>query len=86
MPQGPPLGHIELLANALKSGDASQIAAALSVVVRAQGLVRIAEEAGISRMSLYKNVENKSGLRLSTLLRVLNALGYRLTVERLPNG
>lgn len=45
------------------------------------GLGKIAEDAGISRESLYRALSPKGNPTLNTLLAVLGAVGMRLSVE-----
>jgi probable addiction module antidote protein len=70
----------ELIADALESGDAATIAAALGVVARARGMAEVAREAGVTRASLYKALSEKGDPQLTTLLGVIKALGLKLTV------
>jgi probable addiction module antidote protein len=69
----------EYLTAALETGDASFIADALGIVARAKGMTRIAEDAGLGRESLYKSLREGANPELTTVLRVIRALGLRLT-------
>jgi probable addiction module antidote protein len=69
------------LTDALESNDAGFIADALGVVARARGMAKVAGEAGLSRESLYRTLGPDGNPELSTLLRVLTALGLRLSVR-----
>jgi probable addiction module antidote protein len=69
----------EYLTAALETGDASFIADALGIVARAKGMTRIAEDAGLGRESLYKSLREGANPELTTVLRVVRALGLRLT-------
>ena len=71
----------ELLAGALESGDASQIAHALGVVARARGMTQIAKETGLSRESLYKALHAEGNPEFATVMRVMNALGVTITTK-----
>ena len=71
----------ELIVDALESGDAGYIAAALGTVARARGMSKIAEEAGVTRASLYKALSPSGDPQLTTLLGVLKAMGLSLTVK-----
>jgi probable addiction module antidote protein len=68
------------LSEAMKSGDAAFVADALGVVARAKGMSGIADKAGLSRESLYRALSSKGNPEFSTVLGVLNALGFRLEV------
>jgi probable addiction module antidote protein len=76
-----PEAQAELLADAFESGDAAYIAQALGTVARARGMSELAREAGLTRQGLYKALSEQGDPRLSTLLGVAKALGYRLTVQ-----
>ncbi|MGO9770583.1 MAG: addiction module antidote protein [Roseiarcus sp.] len=75
-----PQSQAELIADALESGEAAYIAAALGVVARARGMAEVAREAGVTRASLYKALSESGDPQLTTLLGVIKALGLKLTV------
>jgi len=64
----------------LADGDASEIADALGVVARSQGMAAIAEESGLSRETLYRTLSDAGNPRLATLIGILRAMGLRLSV------
>lgn len=66
---------------AFEDGDPAVIAAALGDVARARGMTKIAEEAGLTRDALYKSLKSGGNPTLATLIKVADALGYRLTIE-----
>jgi probable addiction module antidote protein len=74
-----PQSQAELIADALESGDAAYIAAALGVIARARGMAEVAREAGVTRASLYKALSENGDPQLTTLLGVMKALGLKLT-------
>lgn len=74
-------GQAELLADAMASGDAGYIANALGVIARARGMTEVAREAGVTREALYRSLSEEGDPRLTTLLGVMKALGFRLSVE-----
>src|SRR4051794_12570431 len=61
--------------------DAACIAAALGDIARARGMVQLASDTGISREGLYKALSANGNPSLSTVLKVLKALGLRLTTK-----
>ena len=71
----------ELIDDALASGNAAYIANALGVVARARGMSNVSRVAGLSRESLYKALSQEGNPELSTVLKVLHALGLRLSVH-----
>ena len=66
---------------AFEDGEPTVIAHALGVVAKARGMTAIAKEAGVTREALYKALSEKGDPRLSTLVSVVKALGFRLTVQ-----
>jgi probable addiction module antidote protein len=71
----------EFLTAALEAHDAEHFAEALGAVVRARGMSQIARDAGINRTSLYKSLGGGAAPELSTILRVLQVLGIKLTAS-----
>ncbi len=72
---------------AFKTADALIICGAINNAVRSSSnILRLAEAAGISRVTLYRAFKGKTEPRLDTALNVLGALGFQLVVklERLP--
>lgn len=67
------------LADAFETNDAAFIADALGVVARASGMSAIAERAGLNRAALYRALSPTGRPELATVLKVLDALGMRLT-------
>src|ERR1043166_4555871 len=68
-------GYLEA---ALEDGDPALVTAVLGDIARAKGMTRIAEAAGLGRESLYKSLSPHGNPELSTVLRVVKALGLRL--------
>ena len=59
-------------------GDAAFIAKALGDIARAQGMSKVAREAGVSRESLYRALSGVRSPDFSTVLKVTRALGLKL--------
>jgi probable addiction module antidote protein len=76
-----PVAQVELLEDAVQSGELAYIAVALGVIARARGMSGIADEAGITREAPYRELSAEQDPKLSTLLGVVRALGVRLKVE-----
>lgn len=72
------------LEDAFEDGDPAFITHALGIVARAKGMTKLAEETGLSRQALYKALSSEGHPEFSTVLKVANALGFRLTPERIP--
>ena len=61
--------------------DAAYIAAALGDIARARGMVQMAKDTGISREGLYKALSAEGNPSLATVLKVVKALGLKLTTK-----
>jgi probable addiction module antidote protein len=59
--------------------DPAFIAKALGTVARARGMSQLARETGIGRDTLYKALSGEVNPSLGTILKVMSALGLRLT-------
>jgi probable addiction module antidote protein len=64
---------------ALEDGDPALVAAVVGDIARARGMTGVARQSGSGRESLYKALSPRGNPELATILRVLKALGYRLT-------
>lgn len=74
------------LDEALESADPAHIAHALGVVARAKGMTEIARGAGVSREHLYRALKETGNPELATVVRVLQALGLRLSTQPITKG
>jgi len=63
------------------AGDAAAIAKALGDIARAQGMSKVARDAGLSRESLYKALSGDRSPDFQTILKVVGALGLKLSAE-----
>lgn len=70
------------LTDAFESGHPGVVLDALSAVARAKGMAEVAEKAGLGRESLYKALKDGALPRFDTILRVIQALGLKLTVAK----
>jgi len=61
--------------------DAAAIARALGTIARAKGMTQVARDAGLSRESLYKALSGDRSPDFETILKVVEALGLKLTAE-----
>ncbi len=69
------------ISDALKSGDAADVATALGTVARARGTSGLARATGLSRAALYSSLSPTGNPTLATVLAVLKELGMELRVE-----
>ena len=65
---------------AFESGDAKQITKALGNAAKAQGMMDIANKTGLTREHLYTSLSESGNPTLQTLTKVIDTLGYQLTV------
>ena len=66
---------------ALATGETAVIAHALGVIARTRGMSRIASQTGLSRESLYRALSAEGNPEFTTVLRIMEAMGLRLTAE-----
>jgi len=70
------------LTEALESDDPRFIAKALGAVARARGgMTELARSTGISREALYRALSGDCNPELSTVLKVMRALGVKLSAS-----
>ena len=69
------------LTDALETGDNAFITDALGVVARAKGMRQLASDTGMSRESLYRALSAKGNPEFGTVLKVVSALGLKLTAS-----
>ena len=74
--------QLEMLTDALGSGDRAYVAHALGTVARARGgIAKLATETGLQRQALHRALGKDGNPRLDTLLKVIAALGLTIKVE-----
>ncbi|MBC7432282.1 MAG: putative addiction module antidote protein [Rubritepida sp.] len=73
--------QLEYLRQCFEEGDPAEIAQALGIVARARGMAQVARDAGLGRESLYKSLSETGNPEFATILKVLHALGMKLTVR-----
>lgn len=72
--------QVAYLEAALADGDPDFIAVALGDIARAHGVTKLAQEAGISRETIYKAFRPGGNPTLETLAAVTKALGLKLAL------
>ena len=60
--------------------------AAFDDVARARGMTKIAAKAGLGRESLYKALSPNGNPEFATVLKVMRALGLRLSASAAPDA
>jgi probable addiction module antidote protein len=63
-----------------EEGDPALISAAIGEVARARGMSQVAKEAGLSRENLYRALSEGGNPEFATILKVMRAIGYDLTI------
>lgn len=77
---------VELISDALQSGESGYVAAALGAIARSKGMSKIAEKTGVNRQALYTALSENGNPTLDTLLKVMTALGIRLKCEAMEQA
>jgi probable addiction module antidote protein len=62
-------------------GDGSLIRAALGDIARAKGMTKLARDTGLTREGLYKALSSSGNPELSTIIKVIRALGIHIRAE-----
>ncbi len=70
------------LTEALESDDPRHLAKALGAVARSRGgITQLARDTGIAREALYRALSDTGNPEFGTVLRVMHALGVRLSAS-----
>ncbi|MCX7362745.1 MAG: putative addiction module antidote protein [Alphaproteobacteria bacterium] len=69
------------LEEAMETNDPAFVAYALGQVARARGMSQIAEQAGLSRESLYRALSADGNPEFGTVLKVMHALALKFSVS-----
>jgi probable addiction module antidote protein len=73
----------EYLSQVIADGDTEEMLAAIGHVAKARGMTQIAHDAGLGRESLYKAFAPGAKPRFDTVMKVIHAMGIRLTAHPL---
>lgn len=76
----------EYLAATGEDGSPQKIAPALGLVARARGVTDLARRAGPSRQALYKALGGQGNPEFATIVKVAEALGFRLSLVPAGKG
>lgn len=71
----------ESLKIALEDSNPSFLTQALGTAARARGMSQIAQTSGLSRESLYKSLSAEGKPEFGTVLRVMKAMGLKLSIK-----
>lgn len=76
-----PERQAEFLSAALEEGDDAGIRNALGVIARVRGMSSVAEASELNRQSLYVALSEQGNPAFSTVLKIVRALGMKITVN-----
>lgn len=65
----------------LAENDPALLTHALGIVARARGMTDLARQTGLGRASLYKALSAEGHPEIATVMKVLDALGVRMSVS-----
>lgn len=65
---------------AIEENDIETLLDVIGAIARSNGMVKIAKEVGLNRESLYKSLSRDGNPSFSTIIKVLDVLGYKLQV------
>ncbi|SJM93733.1 conserved hypothetical protein [Crenothrix polyspora] len=71
----------EYLTAALEDPDPDMFLIAVKDVARARGMTQLAKDSGLGRESLYKALAPGAKPRFETVMKVVRALGVKLTAD-----
>lgn len=66
---------------ALEEDDPEFFQHALGVAARAKGMTKVSKKTGLSRGSLYRALDKEGNPTLSSVFKVLKALGLKMTIK-----
>ena len=69
----------ECLTAAFETEDPAFIAQCLGTIARARNMSQLARDVGMSRAALYKALSGQGNPEFGTIMKVMQALGIRLT-------
>ena len=69
--------RVAYLEAALEQDDPQLVAVVLGDIARAQGMTKVAQEAGLGRESLYKSLSPSGNPEFATVVKVMRVLGLR---------
>jgi len=66
------------------AGDGALVRLALGDIARARGMTQLARDTGLAREGLYKALSAEGNPSFATVLKVIHALGLRLSAVPMP--
>jgi probable addiction module antidote protein len=71
-----------ILEAALEENDTALLLAVIGDIARSKGMTQIAKELNVARESLYRSLSSDGNPSFSTIVKVLNNLGFQLSVRQ----
>uniref|UniRef100_A6VWS7 Putative transcriptional regulator n=1 Tax=Marinomonas sp. (strain MWYL1) TaxID=400668 RepID=A6VWS7_MARMS len=68
------------LSTAAEDGSPEHLIYCLGIAARARGMTQVANEAGITRASLYKSLSSNANPKLETITKLLGVFGCKLKI------
>ena len=73
---------LNYLEAALEENDTALLLAVLGDIARSKGMAQIAKELNLARESLYRSLSQDGNPSFSTIVKVLDNLGYQLSIKQ----
>ncbi|MBJ7538683.1 addiction module antidote protein [Marinomonas transparens] len=70
----------DFLSAAAEDGSAEHLLHSLGIAAKAKGMTQVANEAGVTRASLYKSLSENANPKLETITKLLGVFGCKLQV------
>jgi len=64
-----------------EEGDPTLITAALGDIARAKNMTQLAQQTGMTRVSLYKALSPEGNPSFDTITKIAKALGFKITIQ-----
>jgi probable addiction module antidote protein len=71
---------LSFISTAIEEGDPSSVSAGIGLLAKKKGMTRIANMTKLGRESLYKSLSPNGNPELATIMKVIDAVGYRLKI------
>ncbi|MFT3727863.1 MAG: putative addiction module antidote protein [Terricaulis sp.] len=71
----------EIINAALNDGNTAGVVTALGDIAKARGMSQVAKDAGLARESLYRSLSSGGNPEFSTVLKVIESVGLKLSVS-----
>ncbi len=73
----------DYLSIALEDGDTKAIQLVLRDIAKAQGMSELARKTNLNRESLYKSLSAKGNPSFASIMKIMDALGLKITLAKI---